>query len=54
MLEFVADILGLDKEQTRQSFVTRQITVVGENTTITPLNMQQAIDGQDALAKGSY
>ena len=52
VLDFVSDLLGLDREQTRQSFITRQISVVGEATTITPLNNQQAIDGQDALAKG--
>ena len=51
-LDFVSDLLGLDHEQTKQSFITRQISVVGEATTITPLNNQQAIDGQDALAKG--
>ena len=53
-MELVSDLLGLERDQTKQSFITRQITVVGENTTITPLNLQQAVDAQDALAKGFF
>ena len=53
-MDFVADLLGLDREQTNQSMITRQFSIQGEGTTITPLTESQAIDGQDALAKGGF